>query len=704
VAEKPALPRPQTSASATRRQPERFGPLAFSPFVAAPSSASEDALYAQEIEVLRRKGMSPARAERALSAQSRVARKGVVEKIKSVAGFAYGGAWFEPASAQWHIGVTSSVGRQAAEKVILREGLASDVTLTSARSTWAQLEAAQKRWNRRLSTLIERGQVMTALSAQHNAVSVSLSSSVPKVERATLKREAADANVNTLVRLVPGRLGIVPAGDKTECKKFVAEKEAYCNKPITSGVSIGASNDEINYECTAGPLAIPKTNVTETYLLTAGHCISEAGGEKIEWDSWYKGGILEQHLIGKAKTFVNNLSGDYGEIPVENAAWMEAGNEPVFAVTAEWKANNERSYQVIREGMSSAKIAVCHDGEVTGGSCGESLTTGVTAMVWGGGKVEGLVEVEGPTLKCKKGDSGGPFFFVEENLEVIMEGILIGVAPGGLEHICYYEPIHTALEGLKLELLTKNNENRAKDKEEKEAKEAKEAKEGKEAKEEKEEEGRPQILCLTEVCIKGLEGTFEAGAESQFVTLSGKSVIATGAKLTISGCESWGKTAKDTHLCKDQTLDLTGVKSEKVGCNTEGDAKETVLVLLDLQLAAELNKAETALEPLLLVKILNAKLEAVAIKVKCGVLSLEWKGTVGCLVAPGLKDVATTETVEVACKVNGTTHDPETGKCELLCEWLEKESFAVSSSGKFEDAWWLLPLSGTLNKDVFIDD
>ncbi len=344
---------------------EGLGPLAASPFSNTdPTTPSipVDQLRAEEIAVLTNQGISPAHAMRALHVQGKVAREDVVGKIEAATGSAYGGAWFEPAAAQVHIGVTSSGSRRAAEEVIAQDGLASEVTLTSVRSTWAQLEAAQKLWNQRLAALFRRKQVKTALSAEHNAVYITLSSSVPTPERAVLEHEASNADVNVFVTVVPStELGGTTAGEKTECNKFETLK-AYCNKPLTSGVSLKSEAKEL---CTTGPLAIPTANVNETYVLTAGHC----GKEKESWFSFYKNGELNE--IGKSKTFKWDLGGDFGEIEIENAAWQELGAEPLFAVTAEWKANNERSYQVIREGPNMEKTTVCHDGQTSGGSCGE---------------------------------------------------------------------------------------------------------------------------------------------------------------------------------------------------------------------------------------------------------------------------------------------------------------------------------------------
>lgn len=217
------------------------------------------------------------------------------------------------------------------------------------------------------------------------------------------------------------------------------------------------------------------------------------------------------------------------------------------------------------------------------------------------------------------------------------------------------------------------------------------------------EDGVPMILCLVENCSKELEGTFklEAGGTWTEEDLNGDQMTAKGAEITVKACEA--TTGKDTNFCKDQKLILTGAEHNGVKCNTEGDAAGTIKMLLDLRVAAELNAAGTELEPLLIMKILKANLTA-GLVYKCGVMMFEIKGDVGCLVIPGLTQVAANGTVEVLCKLNKKTHDPETGKCELSCEELEKEPGEDNQSGKFVDMWWNFHLVGEFQKDIFIDD
>lgn len=77
--------------------------------------------------------------------EAEIARTNVVEKLESNLGGAFGGVWFEPSTAQLHVGVTTLASRRQAEAVAVRTRLAERVEETSVRSTQAELEAAHER-------------------------------------------------------------------------------------------------------------------------------------------------------------------------------------------------------------------------------------------------------------------------------------------------------------------------------------------------------------------------------------------------------------------------------------------------------------------------------------------------------------------------------------------------------------------------------
>jgi hypothetical protein len=217
-----------------------------------------------------------------------------------------------------------------------------------------------------------------------------------------------------------------------------------------------------------------------------------------------------------------------------------------------------------------------------------------------------------------------------------------------------------------------------------------------------EDSGSPSILCLVKGC-QNLEGTLTGGLAKLVAVKNAKVAEAEKSEMSLRNCEAvTGTEEKDIRLCKDVLSVFTNVKVEGTKCNTEGDPEGIALVLFDLHMASETTSA-SVLEPLLLARILNAKLEALPVTLICGAaLKFEVKGTLGCLLLPGLKNVSTTEKLEVLCKLHEKT--PETGTCQQLCEWLTEAPFEVNFGSGFEPAWMQLHVEGAPSKDIFIDD
>lgn len=422
-------------------------------------SASGSSLLEKEIAVLTDQGISSAQALEAIRVRGFLTASDIVRKTEAAMGAEFGGVWFEPATAQLHVGATSAAGRKKAKAVATQTGLAANVTVTTVRSTMATLLATQRQWNAKLADLFAHDQVKTGIEPQHNAVSITLSSSVPSSELAAIKREAAAANANVLVTVSKGAsIGFVPLA-KTECKTWVSSK-AYCNPSLTPGVTIlgtikctkvanqiGANFYLTEEECeerakvgkkgewereipicSAGPEAI--TNAGERVVLTAGHCIDAAK------ETWYTKNKAEaESTFGKVENFVfggaaGAKKGDYADLSIE-AAWQTGKpKEPVFAVTAEWKKMNEKkeetSYPVKAEQVPIVNTPNCHVGQTSGESCGEIKMTNVTVPYEAGHIVEGLVEATGANLIGEGGDSGGPWLTIEANQEALMEGLLSG--------------------------------------------------------------------------------------------------------------------------------------------------------------------------------------------------------------------------------------------------------------------------------------
>jgi hypothetical protein len=221
---------------------------------------------------------------------------------------------------------------------------------------------------------------------------------------------------------------------------------------------------------------------------------------------------------------------------------------------------------------------------------------------------------------------------------------------------------------------------------------------------EAEEEGHPRILIL-EGKISELQVT-ATGTTVTTETLSGKQVLSATTEAKVKNCESIAGNEKDANSCKDVTVNLTGVKSGGVACRSENskgekDPVETILALADLLLGAELTAAKV-LQPLGIGKVLGTALEA-EMTVICGLLKIKMKGTLACSIPFGLRNIATSEELELTCKMK-KSGDPEIGECVLNCESLKTDPYLMNFGSGFEDAWKLFTIKGKANKDIFIDD
>jgi hypothetical protein len=578
---------------------------------ATTSLQTSASIRADEIAALIHQGLTLEHARTAVYAQDAIARMQLVRKLLAALGDRYAGVWFDPANARLHVGLVTAGDSTAAEAAATRVGLRFAIAPTYVRSTWVQLKAAQRTWNHRLARLFARAEVETAIAPQHNAVAITLASSVPAQDRAALEREAARSRVATQFANAHLPQITIARDAETKCKSFLS-KLAYCNKPITPGVSILSHN---GMRCTAGPLVIPKEDKARTYLLTAGHCIFWAG-RRSPWSSWTTGSVLLE--IGTGSEFLLGEKGDVGAVNVNNPGnWVEAGQTPVFAVTAEWGKNEEKSFPVQGErGPPTVGNENCVQGQTSGGTCGKIALIGVTYNNNTVGPIGGLVEDEGAATSAP-GDSGGPVIVATKG-GYLVEGTDVGHKRGRTNAI--YEPLETALEdltGLDLELLTTSNETRPlESKAEKEAGEKIETKETAEKPSEKEkkeleEKGEKEQKTEEEEYEKEQkerkesEGKIKEGnplilpaplpvAPLEFTAASGKVTLeaAGGGKVE---CKEGSYTGSFTEV-REGTMSLAfhGCKSSGLSCNTLGDTKETILASGKIELV-DLEKSKLAL-------------------------------------------------------------------------------------------------------------
>jgi Trypsin len=416
---------------------------------ASASSAVEPAI-AGEVAALTRRGMAHEQAIRAIEVEGRIAQAHLLGKLESDLGKGYGGEWFSPATALLHVGVTSPSSRRRLESIADRAGLTAHVTASPVRSGWRALVVAQKRWNRRLSGLFERAEVVTSLVPQRNLLKVEVASSVPTARIATLKRHAAVAPVAvSIVPVQAPRLQL--ALQEGRCAEFVTH-EAYCDPTLVAGVTIKPLGTG---RCTAGPTVLLAEGAsTNTYMLTAGHCLERWGGKGTNVWTYEKEGDKEK-LIGEAVAVENNKA-DIAAIEVNNPGfWAQEGAIPVAPTIAQWSEEESEPVSVPGQLKPVVGWGACKQGQTTGKSCGTIAAISVMQ-----GTREQIVEVEGAT--GARGDSGAPWYSTENGFLYWVLGTLVGrrTDTGRLT----FQRLSFALEELRpkidLKLLTTENETR----------------------------------------------------------------------------------------------------------------------------------------------------------------------------------------------------------------------------------------------------
>jgi trypsin len=387
---------------------------------------------------------------RRVEVELEIARANLGAKVRAALGDAFGGAWFEGKTRQMHVGVTSPEDRLTVEAVAGRVGLAHVVTEIPVRSTWTQLADEQERWNDRLDDLFERALVKTGIAPDRNAVMVELGAAVPSSRRAELRREAASADVEVSIAIASSpRLGLRLQG---RCADFKSEK-AHCDPTIVAGVTI--EDEKPTGRCTAGPAVVrqaPKkpTAATETFVLTAGHCVSAASGS---WYAFNKEG--KSKTLGPGVKYRTDI--DVGVIKVNNPVldkktggyWAVAGRAPVTPANVRWEGKEPEPNAVTGQWDPMKGEVACLSGQTTGFQCGEIIEENVTSTKG----VEELFEVEGVTTQ--EGDSGGPWW--HNGSASLVGGTHVGKFENGNAGFNSLKSSFSRLE-MKLELLTTNGE------------------------------------------------------------------------------------------------------------------------------------------------------------------------------------------------------------------------------------------------------
>ena len=183
---------------------------------------------------------------------------------------------------------------------------------------------------------------------------------------------------------------------------------------------------------------------------------------------------------------------------------------------------------------------------------------------------------------------------------------------------------------------------------------------------------------------------------------------------TLKGCKELSGSKTDTNLCVG-LITFNKVKTTLgTACRSESEAGakdpvETVLVAVDGHLASELSQ-EKVLEPLAIIVILGQVGEEKDLIINCGGVKDKILGAVGCLLLPGLKEIAKeVEAWEATCQSDLTEKVPNgdqlTGTCQQLCELLTEKPFGSTLGVETQEmSAFLVTGKGKVNQTAIIDD
>lgn len=389
---------------------------------AAKAEALEVSSYRDDFDV------SKQTAEESLEAQSDGA--GIAEQLESSEGKSYAGVWFDNESGEFVVPTVPGANPESISASLAGSDLAGDFRTEPVKSSWDELQAAQKRLNGTLSALIEEGLVGTSLDPRANAVVIELAAGANGSQRTKIQAAARGESVKAEVReSQEHQLGISAEACQT--------KAAACDAPMRGGVDITPKGGLRGSGCTAGFKGIGDTYGSR-FMLTAGHCIAEAGGAT-NWDSFTVAPEARQPL-GQVSAY-SFPTHDYAAINANGTTW----DKPSWpTIVGYWGVNQE--YPISYESTSYVGEYVCHVGQQSGLSCGAVTGVHLTEPVEDSaghllGYVNNMTKFE--HMCAIGGDSGGPVFAASGNVAL---GIYSGSdKPKGALEPCYYNGYYTEI-------------------------------------------------------------------------------------------------------------------------------------------------------------------------------------------------------------------------------------------------------------------
>ena len=347
--------------------------------------------------------VSRSEAVETLETQDRGTEAGIVAGLERRLGSRYAGVWYDNQRSEFVVPLLDGEGRKGVNADLAAAGLGSDYRAPSVDSSWAELEAAQKRINRELSSTMVEGYVQTSIDPRVNKVVIHQAAGIDPAGAAKVlaRARAADVAVEVRVENTP-KFQMVPAS----CGMGFG-LSFNCDAPLRGGVNIGPAGTSAS--CTAGFKA---TGIAtgNRYVLSAGHCAMDPFVSA--WDAYDHNGT-QKYLGPTEKAYWGTGGHDLLKIRANNSKYWDTSPWPTQVI--EWNGetltmtNSERP--ITSEASSYVGEFACLTGGLSGTSCGY-----VKEMHW---SLSGVSQGRAFTVNnlsklypvCNAvGNSGGPVF------------------------------------------------------------------------------------------------------------------------------------------------------------------------------------------------------------------------------------------------------------------------------------------------------
>lgn len=195
--------------------------------------------------------------------------------------------------------------------------------------------------------------------------------------------------------------------------------------PMRGGVKMHHSAGSVTTFCTTGFFAREKASPHRDYIISAGHCVTDADNSGV-WTANFANGSA--HGLTNGGSFKVNAGGDMSALRMVNVAtWKPA---PRIVVQKGPSTSFNPHYGIRANGASHVGMHVCHTGISSGTHCGTIRKLDVSITYDGHTIVGHQVQVG---MGGKSGDSGGPVFANHKAFGTF--------SATGAAGVSYYEPI-----------------------------------------------------------------------------------------------------------------------------------------------------------------------------------------------------------------------------------------------------------------------